>query len=68
MSGNCSPDPLVINGKTINIVDHLQYLGSYVGSKEHDVHVRIYLAWAAFGKLKPLLKSPKAKFNFLYES
>ena len=57
-------DHLVINDKPINIVDDFKYLGSYVGSTEHDVQVRIGLAWAAFAKLKTILRSPKPKLNF----
>ena len=40
-------------------------LGSYVGSTEHDVQVRIGLAWASFAKLKSILRSPKpSKYLF----
>ena len=52
-SSNLSPaDPLTIKGQPINIVEDFKYLGSYVGSTERDVKVRIGLAWAAFAKLK----------------
>ena len=57
-------DPLVIKGQQINIVDDFKYLGSYVGSTEHDVKVRIGFAWAAFAKVKSILRSPKVKLNF----
>ena len=33
-------DYLVINDQSINIVDDFKYLGSYVGSTEHDVPIR----------------------------
>ena len=59
-----SNGPLVIKGQQINIVDDLKYLGSYVGSTEHDVKVRIGFAWAAFAKVKSILRSPKVKLNF----
>ena len=39
-------------------------LGFYVGSTEHDLQVRIDLAWTAVAKLKSILKSPKQKLNF----
>ena len=56
-SSNLSPtDPLVIKGLPINIVDYFKYLGSYVGSTERDVKVRIGLKWAAFAKLKSILR------------
>ena len=51
-------DHIVINDQPINIVDDFKYLGSYVGSTEHDVKVRIGLAWAAFAKLKSISKWP----------
>ena len=57
-------DHLVINDQPINIVDDFKYLGSYVGSTEHDVQVRIGLAWTALAKLKSILRSPKPKLNF----
>ena len=57
-------DHLVINDQPINKVDDFKYLGSYVGSTEHDVQVHIDLAWAAFAKLKSILRSPKLKLNF----
>ena len=57
-------DPLVIKRQQINIFDDFKYLGSYVGSAGHDVKVRIRLAWAAFAKIKSILRSPKAKLNF----
>ena len=34
-----------------------------VGFTEHDVHVRIGAAWAAFAKPKSILRSPKPKLN-----
>ena len=64
-SANLSPtDPLTIKGQPINIVEDFKYLGSYVGSTERDIKVRIGLAWAAFAKLKSILRSPKIKLNF----
>ena len=64
-SSNLSPtDPLTIKGQPINIVEDFKYLGSYVGSTERDVKVRIGLAWAAFSKIKSILRSPKIKLNF----
>ena len=57
-------DPLVIKGQQINIVDDFKYLGSYEGSTEHDVKVRIGFAWTAFAKVKSILRSPKVKLNF----
>ena len=42
---------LVIDGEEKAIVDDFKYLGSYVGSTEHDINVRIGLALAAFAKL-----------------
>ena len=59
-----STDPLAIKGQPINIVEDFKYLGSYIGSTELDVYVRIGLAWAAFFKLKSILRSPKIKLNF----
>ena len=56
-------DHLVINDQPINIVDDFIYLGSYVGSTEHDVHVRIGFAWVAFAKLKSILRLLKPKMN-----
>ena len=57
-------DPLVIEIKPINIVDDFKYPGSYVGSTERDFKVRIALAWAAFAKIKSILRSPKVNLNF----
>ena len=59
-------DQLVIMGQQIKIVDYFKYLGSYVGSTERDAKVcwMIGLAWAAFAKLKSILKSPKPKLDF----
>ena len=56
-------DHLVIKEQLINKVDHLKYLGSYVGSMEHDLQVRTGLAWAAFAKLMSILSSLKPKLN-----
>ena len=56
-------DHLVINDQLINIVNGFKYLGSYVGSSEHDAQVRIGLASTAFAKLKSMLGSPKPKLN-----
>ena len=56
-------DHLVINDQPVNIVDDFKYLGFNVGSTEHGVQVRICLAWAAFAKLKSILRSPKPKLN-----
>ena len=54
---NLSPTALLaIKGQPINIVD-FKYLGPYVGSIECDVKVRVGLAWAAFAKLKSILRS-----------
>ena len=49
-------DHLVINDQPINIVDDFKYLGSYVGSTEYDAQDLIGLAWAAFAKLKTILR------------
>ena len=64
-SSNLSPnDTLVIKDQSIDIVDGFKSLGSYVGSTERDVKVRIGLAWVAFAKFKSILRSPKVKLNF----
>ena len=39
-------DPLVVKGQPINIFDYFKRLGSYVGSTERNVKVRIGPAWA----------------------
>ena len=63
-SSNLSPtDQLAIKGQQINIVVYFKYLGSYVGSTERDVKVRIGLALAAFAKLKSIIRSHKFKLN-----
>ena len=59
-----SNDPLIIKCQQINIVDDFKYLGSCVRSTEHDVKVRIRLAWAAFAKVKSIFRSPQVKRNF----
>ena len=56
--------PLVIKDQTFNIVNDFKYLGSYFGSTAHDVRVRIALAWAAFVKIKSILRSFMLKLNF----
>ena len=56
--------PLVIKGQPLNKVDDFKYLGSYIGSTERDVKVRIGLAWAAFANVKSILRSQKIKLNF----
>ena len=62
------PDPsaakLSIDNQDIEVVEDFKYLGSFVGSTEHDVRVRIGLAWAAFAKLKTILRSPKPTVSF----
>jgi len=45
-------------------VDDIKYLWSYIESTEHDIEVRIGLAWAAFAKLKSIFRSPKLKIEF----
>ena len=45
-------------------MSHFKYLGSFVWSTEHDVKVRIGLAWPAFAKVKSISRSPKVKLNF----
>ena len=52
-----SVDHLVKNDQFINIVDDFKYIGSYVDSTEHDVQFHIGLAWAAFAKLKTILRT-----------
>jgi hypothetical protein len=55
---NQQPPPnLTIDGQEIAIVDDFKYLGSYVGSSEKDINIRIGLAWGAFNKLRSLLTS-----------
>ena len=49
-------DHLVINDQTIYIFDDFKYLGLNAGSTEQNVQVRIGLAWAAFAKLKSILR------------
>jgi exonuclease III len=59
-----APAPnLVIDGEEIAIVEDFKYLGSYVKSTEHDIEVRIGLAWGAFAKLKTILRSPMTKLH-----
>ena len=53
---------LVIKDQQLN--DDFKYLGSYVVSTEHEVKVRIGLAWAAFAKVKSIFRSLKVKLNF----
>ena len=55
---------LVLNNKNIEIVEDFKYLGSYVGSTDHDVHTRIGLAWAAYRKLDKIFSSKKTKLDF----
>ena len=57
-------DILTVNGQPIAIVDDFKYLGSYIGSNNKDIKVRISLTWSAFAKLKPILTSPKPAVNF----
>ena len=62
-----SPPPtnnLTIDNQQIEIVDDFKYLGSYIGSTEHDIKVRIGFAWAAFAKLKSILRPPKLELEF----
>ena len=52
-----SPPNLTIDGQGIAVVDDFKYLGSYVGSSEKDISIRLGLAWGAFNKLRSLLTS-----------
>ena len=55
---------LGINGEDIATVKDFKYLGAHMESTEKDVQARIGLAWAAFHKLEPILKSAKTPLNF----
>ena len=55
---------LFIKIKQFNIVDEFKYFGSYIVSTERNVKIRIRLAWAAFAKVKSILRSPKVNLNF----
>ena len=41
-----------LTGDDIEIVTDFKYLGSYVGSSEKDICIRISLAWQAMDKMK----------------
>ena len=62
-SPNSHTNPFTIKGQIINKVKGFKYLESYVGSTDRDVNVRIGLAWAAFAKLKSILRSPKVELT-----
>ena len=55
---------LVVDGQPIAIVDDFKYLGSYIGSTNKAIVVRIGLTWSAFTKLKPILTSSKPTVKF----
>ena len=46
-----------LNGENIKKVDDFKYLGSYIGSTEHDINIRIAKAWAALNNLNIIWKS-----------
>ena len=45
MNDQICNDNLVVNGQPIAIVDNFKYLGSYIGSINKDIEVRIGLTW-----------------------
>ena len=56
-----------LNGENIKKVDDFKYLGSYIGSTEHDINIRIAKAWAALNNLNIIWKSnlrENLKINF----
>ena len=56
-----------LSGHYIKHVEEFKYLGSYIGSTQHDVSVRIWSAWATFHSLIIIWKSnlsSKLKRNF----
>ena len=63
-SASASAAKLSIDNQDIEVVEDFKYLYLFVGSTEHDVRVRIGLAWTAFAKLKTILRSPKPTVSF----
>ena len=61
---NAASTNLVLNGQKIEQVDDFKYLGSYVGSTEHDVRARIGLAWTAYWRLDKILSSKSVDLQF----
>ena len=56
-----------LNGENIKKVDDFKYLGSYIGSTEHDINIRTAKAWAALNNLNIIWKSnlrENLKINF----
>ena len=56
-----------LNGENIKKVDDFKYLGSYIGSTEYDINIRIAKAWAALNNLNIIWKSnlrENLKINF----
>ena len=53
--------------ENIKVFEDFKYLGSYIGSSEHDVNIRIAKAWAALNSMKTIQNSglkEKLKKNF----
>ena len=40
--------------ENIKVFEDFKYLGSYIGSSEHDVNIRIAKAWAALNSMKTI--------------
>ena len=56
-----------LKDQNIKVVEDFKYLGSYIGSTEHDVNILIAKAWAALNSMKTIWKSglkEKLKKNF----
>ena len=45
------------NGHTIKKVENFKYLGSYIGSTEKDIEIRIAKAWSALNSMNTIWKS-----------
>ena len=46
-----------LNGGKVKKVDDFKYLGSYIGTTEQDVNIRIAKAWAALNSMNNICKS-----------
>ena len=60
MSFNKNEKPKTIikslNAENFKKVDDIKYLGSYIGSIDHDINIRIAKAWAALNNLNIIWK------------
>ena len=57
LNQNSDSDDITINGKIIAKVGNFNYIGSFIGSTEKDIQIRIAKAWSDLNSMQEIWKS-----------